>query len=257
MRRTFWLLTAVSLLAVAALAQYGGTRTDTLRPYGTQPQSAAKPDFQITATYIEACSCDMFCPCYFGQGKEGYRRPTVHHGSAHFCNASLPLRVDKGYYKDVNLDGLKVWAVGDLGGEFHTGKGNWLVVVFDPTVTKAQQEAMTDILLQLYGLEWNILGVDTIPIEWKIDDKAGVATTRLGNGKGEVILERVKGDNPRQEVVIRNLKYWNAQSNTGFRMWRNKRHYYEGHGQKFDYSGTNGFLITMTFSGQAKKAAAD
>jgi len=24
-----------------------------------------QPDFDMTASYIEACSCDMFCPCYF------------------------------------------------------------------------------------------------------------------------------------------------------------------------------------------------
>jgi len=27
--------------------------------------AAARPDFDITASYIEARSCDMFCPCYF------------------------------------------------------------------------------------------------------------------------------------------------------------------------------------------------
>lgn len=26
--------------------------------------SASKDSFEITSTYIEACSCDMFCPCY-------------------------------------------------------------------------------------------------------------------------------------------------------------------------------------------------
>jgi hypothetical protein len=165
--------------------------------------------------------------------------------------------VDKGYYKTTKLDGAKVWLAGDLGAEFHTGKGDWLAVTFDPAVTKAQQEAMTDILLQLYGLKWNILGADTIPIDWKIDAAKGVAAARLGNGKGEVTLERVAGNNPKQEVVAHNLRYWGAQSNTGFRMWTNKRNYYEGHGKKFETNGTNGFLITIDFSGQAKKAAAD
>src|SRR5258706_11339903 len=28
-------------------------------------EKTSKPDFDMTASYIEACSCDMFCPCYF------------------------------------------------------------------------------------------------------------------------------------------------------------------------------------------------
>jgi hypothetical protein len=67
----------------------------------------------------------------------------------------------------------------------------------------------------------------------------------------------VAGDDASKEVVVHNLKYWGAQSNQGFRMWKSKHEYYEGHGKKIDYSGTNGFLITITFSGQAKSAAAD
>jgi len=51
---------------------------------------------------------------------------------------------------------------------------------------------------------------------------------------------------------MKNLKYWNAQSNDGFRMWKSKHESYEGHDQKFEYSGTNGFLTTIHFSGTAK-----
>jgi hypothetical protein len=79
----------------------------------------------------------------------------------------------------------------------------------------------------------------------------------LNNGKGEVILERVKGDDARHEVVIHNLTYWMAQSNDGFRMWKNKHEAFEGAGHKFAYEGTNGFLITIHFSGNAKPASAD
>ncbi len=245
MRRLFWVLVSLCVVAGVALAQYG-------QPAEKSPaaQAAEKPDFEITASYIEACSCDMFCPCYFNDH-------ATMHGNTHFCKFNNVLRVTKGYYKDTKLDGAKVWLAGDLGGEWSKGKADWLVVTFDPKVTKEQQAAMTDILLQLYPMKWNILGVDSIPIEWKVT--GDTARAALGNGKGEVVLERVSGNNndAKHEVVISNLKYWSAQSNTGFRMWKNKRHYYEGHGQKYEYSGTNGFRVTINFSGQAHKAAAD
>ncbi len=243
MRRFFILVVAVCVVTGIALAQYGKPAQEKQATPG-----ATKPDFAITASYIEACSCDMFCPCYFNDHSTA-------HGNAHFCKANLVLHVNKGYYKTTKLDSVKAWIATDLGPDWGKGKADWLVVTYDPSLTKEQQSAMTDILLQLYPLKFNILGVDTIPIEWKIE--ADTAHARLGNGKGEVVLERVKGQNPKQEVVAHNLKYWGAQSNTGFRMWKNKRNYYEGHGQKFETNGTNGFLITINFSGQAKPAAAD
>lgn len=245
MRKVFPFVLFFCVVSVATVAQYGN-------PSG---QATAKPDFAITASLIEACSCDMFCPCYFGK--------STHHGGAHFCKFNNVLKVDKGYHKNVKLDGVKAWLAGDLDEEWNKPlagqkpKAGWLVVTYEPSITKAQEEAMTDILLQLYPMQWNVLGVDKFPIEWGIDRQSGIATARLGNGKGEVILARSQGDNPNEEVVLHNLKYWGAQSNNGFRMWKNKIERYEGHGQKFEFNGTNGFLITINFSGQAKTAATD
>jgi hypothetical protein len=56
---------------------------------------------------------------------------------------------------------------------------------------------------------------------------------------------------------VHNLKYWGAQSNDGFRMWKSKHEAFEGDGHKFSYDGTNGFLITIHFSGNVKPASAD
>lgn len=243
MRRAALSVFTLLFIAAVAVAQYG------------KPAASGGKDFNITASYIEACSCDMFCPCYFGKS-------TTHHGDAHFCKFNLVLKVDKGNYKNVDLTGVKAWLSGDLGEEWNQAapgekpKAGWLVVTFEPTITKAQEAAMTDILLQLYPMEWDILGVDKSPIEWRVDEAKGEAVARLGNGKGEVILARSEGLNPKKDVVMTNLRYWGAQSNDGFRMWKNKRHYYEGHGQKLEYSGTNGFLITIEFSGQATQQAA-
>ncbi len=244
MRRLFWVCVSLCLAVGVALAQYGAPAKD-------QPAAqTAKPDFMMTASYIEACSCDMFCPCYFNTH-------STHHHDGEYCRANLVLKVDKGYYKTTKLDGAKVWLATDLGSDWSTGKDAWLVVNFDPGVTADQKAALSDILTQLYPINFARLGADVVPISWNVDAKTGVATAKMGNGKGEVILERVGGDNASREVVIHNLKYWGAQSNNGFRMWKTKHEYYDGHGKTIDYSGTNGFLLTITFSGQAKAAAAD
>lgn len=243
MRRALVLIVFVFFAAGVSLAQYRQSPAES-------SQASAKPDFKITGTLIEACSCDQFCPCYFNP------HPTAHNG-AHFCKFNNVLRVEKGYYKSTDLAGVKVWLTGDLGGNFGHGKAEWLVFTFDPSVTEAQKKAMLDILPKLYPLEWRPLGVDTSPITWQVAKNEAHAL--MGNGKGEVILERfATGNNDAsKDVVIQNLKYWAAQSNTGFRMWKNKRHYYEGHDQKFEFSGTNGFLITINFEGSASKAGTD
>ena len=239
-------LLLLSLLALAASLIYFTTSAQ---------EKSSKPEFDMTASYIEACSCDMFCPCYFNTHSTNHM--DEHQMDAHFCRANLVLKVDKGYYKETKLDGAKVWIATDLGSDWSTGKDSWLVVNFDPSVSKEQQAALADILGQLYPIPWQKKGVDTAAFSWNVDTKAGVAHAKMDSGKAEVLLERVKGDNPSQEVVVHNLKYWGAQSNDGFRMWKSQHESFEGDGHKFSYDGTNGFLITIHFSGVAKSAPAD
>jgi hypothetical protein len=244
MRKLFLLPALLCLASGTALAQY-----DSGMAPAKSPQSE-KPDFSITASYIEACSCDMFCPCYFNNH-------STMHGDKQFCRANLVLKVDKGYHKTTKLDGAKVWLSTDLGSDWSTGKDSWVVMTFDPSDTAEQKTALTDIIGQLYPFKWQQVATDTQAFSWNVDEKTGVAHAKMDNGKGEVVLERVKGDNQKHEIVIPNLTYWKAQSNNGFRMWKTKEEKYSGEGHDFDYQGTNGFLITITFSGKANPKAAD
>jgi len=219
-------------------------------------EKSSKSDFEMTASYIEACSCDMFCPCYFNTHSTNHMEE--HHMDAHFCRANLVLKVDKGHYKETKLDGAKVWIGSDLGSDWSTGKDSWLVANFDPSVSKEQQAALLDILTQLYSaIPFQKKAVSNTAFSWDVDTKTGVAHAKMDDGKGEVVLERVAGNKPGEEVVMRNLKYWSAQTNDGFRMWKSKHEAFEGDGHKFSYDGTNGFLITIHYSGMAKGAAAD
>jgi uncharacterized protein DUF1326 len=225
--------------------------------FAQEKPSADKPDFDITASYIEACSCDMFCPCYFNTHSTNHMGMSEHHMEEHFCRANLVLKVDKGYYKATKLDGAKAWVSTDLGSEWSTGKDSWAVINYDPSVTPEQRAALNDIIGQLYPFQWQKFDVDTQGFTWDVNEKTGVARAKMNNGKGEVVLERGKGDDPNREIVMQNLKYWQAQSNDGFRMWKSKHEEFEGKGHKFSYDGTNGFLITIHFSGKAKAAGAD
>jgi len=130
MKSTIILILAIGLTGGLALAQY-----DT----PSQDKPAAKPDFDLTASYIEACSCDMFCPCYFNTR-------STHHHEGEYCRANLVLRTDKGYYKDTKLDGAKVWLATDLGSDWSTGKDSWVVIHYDPGVTPRKRLPSTTFL---------------------------------------------------------------------------------------------------------------
>jgi hypothetical protein len=251
MRRNGQCFLSVALTAVLVLFCSG--------VYAQEKSSTgAKPDFDMTASYIEACSCDMFCPCYFNTHSTNHMGMGKNQTDKHYCRANLVLKVDKGYYKATKLDGAKVWLGNDLGSDWSTGKDSWMVMNFDPSVSKEQRASLADILTQLYSaIPFQKITLSNTAFSWDVDTKTGVAHAKMSDGKGEVILERVKGDNPDHEVVVDNLHYWSAQSNEGFRMWKSKHEAFEGDGHKFSYDGTNGFLITIHFSGKAKAAGAD
>jgi hypothetical protein len=244
MRKLLWLTVLLCVPSGAALAQYDNAMAP------SKSAQTEKPDFSMTASYIEACSCDMFCPCYFNNH-------STMHGDKQFCRANLVLKVDKGYYKSTKLDGAKVWFSTDLGSDWSTGRDSWAVMTFDPSDSPEQKAALQDILTQLYPFKWQQVATDTQAFSWNVDEKAGVAHAKMENGKGEVVLERVKGTNAKEEIVIPNLQYWMAQSNNGFRMWKTNVEKYSGQGHDFEYKGTNGFLITIQFSGKANPKSAD
>ena len=197
----------------------------------------------FNATIIEACSCTMFCPCYFNT------KPSSEHGGGHgegehLCRFNNAFQVNKGHYGNTKLGGAKFWVAGDLGGDFSTGKMDWAVLTFDSSVTKEQREAITTILGHIYPVEWNSFTVaEDAEMEWHYTmDRA---EARLDGGKtAEVVLKRFPGmiDEP---VVIKNLKYWGVPRNDGIVLMPNEVEAYRVGNMPFEYKGTNGFMITL------------
>ncbi|PYQ42666.1 MAG: hypothetical protein DMF77_12205 [Acidobacteria bacterium] len=110
--------------------------------------AATSPSWSVNATAIEACSCPMFCQCYFNS------MPAAHHdhgGEAkHYCRANLAYRINKGQYGDVKLDGAKFWLANDLGADFSMGKMDWVVVTYDKATSSEQRAAIRDVVGHLF-----------------------------------------------------------------------------------------------------------
>jgi hypothetical protein len=214
----------------------------------TGPQAKpAAADWTFNATIIEACSCTMFCPCYFSTVPSGHG----HNMSEHYCRFNMGYRVNKGTFKGVALDGIKFWIAGDLGADFSKG-AEWAEISFDPSVRKEQRDAVTTVIPHVYPVTWKgfSIGADA-PVEWTATNDRAVA--RLNGGKsGEVILRRNPGMTS-EPVVIRNLRYFGAPRNTGFVLMPNEVEAYRIGKAPFEFKGTNGFMITYDITSKDVK----
>jgi len=214
-------------------------------------------DWSMNATIIEACSCPMFCQCYFNSepAAMGGHGDHAGHGAAaeHFCKFNNAYRVNKGSYGDVKLDGTTFWLAGDLGAEFTDGEMEWAVLTFDPSVTKEQREGIQAILMKVMGVKWKSFTVaPDAKIEWNGGKDRSVA--KLDGGKqAEVVLASGAYAMNGEPAVIKNLQYWGAPRNDGFVLMKNEVEAYRVGDKAFEFKGTNGFMITFDISSKDVK----
>jgi uncharacterized protein DUF1326 len=224
--------TVIGLAALVATLTWGGVSLSA---------PPAPPDWSMNATIIEACSCPMFCTCYFNT------KPASHQGMSgeeHFCRFNNAFQVNQGHFGATKLDGLKFWVGGDLGAEFSDGVMDWAVLTFEPTATKEQRDAVAAIMGRVYPVKWNsfTVGPDAAMTWTATKDKA---EARLGDGKvAEVVLNRFQG-NTSDPVVIKNLKYWGTPRNDGFVLMPNAVEAWRAGDKAFEFKNGNGFMITF------------
>lgn len=206
--------------------------------------SGTSADWHMNATVIEACSCPMFCQCYFNAN------PASHsdHGSSHaYCKFNNAYKINKGNAGKVKLDGAKFWISGDLGAEFHDGEMDWAVVTFDKATTKEQRDGIAAILPHVFPVKWKSFEVREGNIDtWKYDANSAHAT--LDGGKtAEVKLTSptARKNDAGKPVVMHNLKYWGVPRNDGFVMMPNEVQGYRVGEKAYEFKGTNGFMVTF------------
>ena len=223
----------------------------------TRQLASQTADWAINSTVIEACTCPMFCQCYFNEHPAEHTDQGQHkgHGKGQFCKFNNAFRVNTGHHGNVKLDGAKFWVAGDLGGDFSKGQMDWAVLHFDPAVTKEQRAAIGEILPRLYPVKWNSfsMGADA-PMEWHFTADRAVA--RLDGGKAaEVILNRSKGMS-NKPIVMTNVPYWGAPRNDGFIMMKNEVQAYRLGDKAYETRNTNGFMITLDIDSKTAPPAA-
>jgi hypothetical protein len=212
---------------------------------------ATEPDWSFNATIIEACSCPMFCQCYFND------KPAAHgghgeHGGERFCRFNRAFKVNKGAFGSTELAGVKFWMAGDLGGDFSANQMEWAVVTFEPSTTREQRTALVTILGHIYPVKWRSFTVgDDAPMEWSATQER--AEARLDGGKtAEVVLSKAQGATE-DAVMIKNLKYDGAPRNDGFILMPNEVEAYRVGDKAFEFKGTTGFMVTIDMTSKDLK----
>src|SRR5260370_41847454 len=88
-----------------------------------------KPDWWMNATTIEACSCPMFCQCYFNPKPAAADHE--HGTAAHYCLFNNAYKRRHGHYGSTNRARAKFWLTCALGRVFWHGRRGWALVSFD------------------------------------------------------------------------------------------------------------------------------
>ena len=212
--------------------------------------AAADTPWGVRLQYIEACSCNLFCPCYFN------KHAAHQHTAEPKCNFSMATRVVQGKHGDTDLTGMKFWLAGDLGPDWATkGEANWLVVTVEPKATKEQKDGLMAALTKIYPVKWKSLDMDTSEITWSMAPDRLSASAKLANGKGEIKLTAAGSQDAKRPPQVANTRYFGATWNSAFDLYHSD-HFYKGFGKSYAPKQANGFVITVEMTSDGKRLAA-
>ena len=199
-------------------------------------------DWHFNGTVIEACSCKMFCPCYFNTSPAAQPE----HGD-HFCKFNMAYKVNEGHHGDTDLSGVKFWVAGDLGDGWEDGTTEWAIVTFAPGTTDAQKAGVATALGHIFPVTWDSFAVaGDAEMEWMATEERAEAKL-AGGANAHIILNKFPGLGG-ETGVLDNVAYFGAPRNNGFKMMPNEIETWKVGDKAFEFRGTTGFMITIDMS---------
>jgi len=157
----------------------------------TQPAASG---YQFQGTLLEACNCDVLCPCWIGEDPDN--------GS---CSSVVAYHFDTGSIRGVDVTGLTLASVVFIPGNILAG--NWKQVLFvDDRASDEQGAAMVDAftgklggpLADLAQLVGERLAVVRAPISHEVNEGRGI----LSVGDGAVFTEMEPYRGPDGSVTV-------------------------------------------------------
>jgi hypothetical protein len=164
----------------------------------------SRADWNLEGEWMKNCTCAFGCPCDFNA------KPT--NGT---CEGLLGMRITKGHFNDVRLDGLSFFVTVFFPGPLHEGNGQAQPII-DERATPEQREALFAIMSGQHSAEGTLFHIFTLivsklhdpvfaPIEFSFD-KEGRTARLVARGVLETDVEPIKnpitGAPHRIQVVI-------------------------------------------------------
>lgn len=205
------------------LRSLGGTIAipllDQMIPGTGRAQPAPTPQWHLTATVAESCSCAVSCPCNFGSNPT--RMP---------CHGNRLISIRSGHYGDVDLGGVAFLVTFSM--------RDWSKIYVSDRVTEQQMAAVQSLLpVAFAGFHKGMLSLAKAPLNMAITEKRVTYSVP----ESSVDMEMMHGSDGKP-VKILNLPNPAYQDYTQYRSIV-LRHVGADH--PFNYSGTTGFTSTM------------
>lgn len=107
----------------------------------------AASDWRLEGEWLKNCTCAYGCPCDFNA------RPT--NGS---CEGFLGMRITRGHFEKVRLDGLTFFVTVHFPGPLHEGNGEAQALI-DEKATPEQREALFNIMSGKHSAEGTLFHI--------------------------------------------------------------------------------------------------
>lgn len=179
------------------------------------PSRAQAPNWHITATVAESCSCTVSCPCNFGGNPSGMS-----------CEGNRMISIDTGQYDTVDLAGVQLLVTFNM--------RNWSKIYVSDRVSERQMKAVEALLpLAFSGFQKGMLSFTKAPITMEATE----SRVRFSGPESSVDMEVMRGFNG-QAVKVLNLPAAMFQDYTQF---RSVSHTHSSAAHSWSHKGTNGF----------------
>ncbi len=133
-----------------------------------------RTEWRLEGEWIKNCSCAYGCPCDFNA------RPTQGH-----CEGLLGMRITRGHFGEVRLDGLSFFVTVHFPGPLHEGNGQAQPII-DERATPEQRDALFGIMSGQNSAEGTLFHIFSLivttmhdpvfaPVEYRFDQEARVA----------------------------------------------------------------------------------
>lgn len=126
--------------------------------------------YSLEGTLIEACSCNVNCPCWIGEDPDLGE-----------CFAIVAYGIERGQIRDLDVSGLNLVLICHIPGNVLAG--NWqIVALVDERGTEEQRDALLDAFTGKLGgplgdlwtaLIGEVKGVEFVPISHEVEEGSG------------------------------------------------------------------------------------